>query len=91
VPHNPTTFQNNSTVDTFRPMGRHRPIPAAPAISTVHIVLDTNVLLGRLVMVIQKFVEDIERMGWPSSVVVPNVVISELDWWVLFYVLSISA
>ena len=31
-------------------------------------------------MVVQKFVADIERMKWPSVVVIPNVVISELDW-----------
>lgn len=33
-------------------------------------------------MVIQKFVADIERMKWPSVVVIPSVVISELDWYV---------
>jgi predicted ribonuclease YlaK len=43
------------------------------------VVLDTNVLLDYL-MVIQKFVADIERMEWPSVVVIPSVVISELDW-----------
>jgi len=33
-------------------------------------------------MVIQKFVADIERTKWPSVVVIPSVVISELDWYV---------
>jgi len=31
-------------------------------------------------MVIQKFVEDVERIEWPAVVVIPQVVISELDW-----------
>lgn len=43
------------------------------------VVVDTNVLLEYL-MVIQKFVADIERTEWPSVVVIPSVVISELDW-----------
>jgi hypothetical protein len=51
--------------------------PVQPRAITV--VLDTNVLLDYL-MVIQKFVGDVERMKWPSVVVIPSVVISELDW-----------
>lgn len=31
-------------------------------------------------MVVQKFVADIEKTKWPSVVVIPSVVISELDW-----------
>jgi len=42
-------------------------------------VVDTNVLLDYL-MLIQKFVADIERTKWPTVVVIPSVVISELDW-----------
>lgn len=42
-------------------------------------MVDTNVLLDYL-MVIQKFVADVERTKWPSVVVIPSVVISELDW-----------
>lgn len=58
-------------------------IPTSPiqpqAIKGVTVVVDTNVLLDYL-MVIQKFVADIERTKWPSVVVIPSVVISELDW-----------
>jgi len=55
-------------------------LPAQPqAITEVTVVVDTNVLLDYL-MVIQKFVADIERTKWPSVVVIPSVVISELDW-----------
>ena len=54
--------------------------PAKPQVMTrVTIVIDTNVLLDYL-MVIQKFVADVEKTGWPSVVVIPSVVISELDW-----------
>ena len=47
----------------------------------VTIVVDTNVLLDYLV-VIQKLVGDIEKTEWPSVVLIPGVVISELDWYV---------
>lgn len=49
------------------------------AITGATIVVDTNVLLDYL-MVVQRFVTDIENAKWPSVVVIPNVVISELDW-----------
>jgi len=59
------------------------PTPTPPtqshAITRVTVVVDTNVLLDYL-MVIQKFVGDIERTKWPCVVVIPSVVISELDW-----------
>ena len=58
-----------------------RPPPQPHAITGVTVVVDTNVLLDYL-MVIQKFVADIERTKWPSVVVIPSVVISELDWYV---------
>ena len=57
------------------------PPPQPHAITGVTVVVDTNVLLDYL-MVIQKFVADIERTKWPSVVVIPSVVISELDWYV---------
>lgn len=67
----------------YDPSGFDRTTPTPPAqpqaITGITIVVDTNVLLDYL-MVIQKFVADIERMRWPSVVVIPNVVISELDW-----------
>ena len=54
--------------------------PAKPqAITEATIVVDTNVLLDYL-MVIQKLVADIERTKWPSVIIIPSVVISELDW-----------
>jgi hypothetical protein len=54
--------------------------PSQPHARTgVTVIVDTNVLLDYL-MVIQKFVADIERMKWPSVIVIPSVVISELDW-----------
>ena len=55
------------------------PPPKPHAITGVTVIVDTNVLLDYL-MVVQKFVADIERMKWPSVVVIPSVVISELDW-----------
>lgn len=44
----------------------------------ISIVLDTNVLLGHL-EVMQQFAEDIEKVGEPISVVIPGVVVQELD------------
>ena len=56
--------------------------PAKPqAIMEATVVVDTNVLLDYL-MVIQKLVADIERTKWASVIVIPSVVISELDWYV---------
>lgn len=59
------------------------PTPTPPtqpqAITKVTVIVDTNVLLDYL-MVIQKFVADTEQAEWPSVVVIPSVVISELDW-----------
>ena len=57
------------------------PPPQPHVITGVTVIIDTNVLLDYL-MVIQKFVADVERMKWPSVVVIPSVVISELDWYV---------
>jgi len=57
------------------------PPPQPHPITGVTVVVDTNVLLDYL-MVIQKFVADIERTKWSSVVVIPSVVISELDWYV---------
>lgn len=48
-------------------------------IAGVTVVVDTNVLLDYLV-VIQRFVADLEKTKWPSVVIIPSVVISELDW-----------
>lgn len=54
--------------------------PTQPqAITKATVIVDTNVLLDYL-MVIQKFVADIEQAEWPSVVVIPSAVISELDW-----------
>lgn len=54
--------------------------PTQPQVLTkVTVVVDTNVLLDYL-MVIRKFVADIERTKWPSVIIIPSVVISELDW-----------
>ena len=55
------------------------PPPQPHAITGVTVVVDTNVLVDYL-MVIQKFVGDIESTKWPSVVIIPSVVISELDW-----------
>lgn len=54
--------------------------PTKPQATTeATIVVDTNVLLDCL-LVIQKLVADIEKTRWPSVIVIPGVVISELDW-----------
>lgn len=46
-----------------------------------YLVLDTNVLLGHL-DVLQQFVDDVERTSAPVIVIVPGVVLSELDGYV---------
>jgi hypothetical protein len=54
--------------------------PAQPQVVTkVTVVIDTNVLLDYL-MVIQKFVADVEKTRRPCVIVIPSVVVSELDW-----------
>lgn len=45
---------------------------------TCYVVVDTNVLLHHL-EVLQQFVEDAERLGAPTVVVIPGIVIQELD------------
>jgi rRNA-processing protein FCF1 len=42
------------------------------------VVIDTNILLHHLV-VLQQFVEDIQRLSLPTIIVVPGIVIHELD------------
>lgn len=44
----------------------------------ISIVLDTNVLLGQL-DVMQQFAEDVAKVGEPISIVIPGVVVQELD------------
>lgn len=46
------------------------------------LVVDTNILLHRF-EVLTQFVEDIERNGFPVIVIIPSVVVSELDGCVL--------
>jgi len=77
----PHPSQNYGTCYDVGHLGYPTLTPPAPpqAIAGVTIVVDTNVLLDYLV-VIQKFVTDIEKTKWPSVVVIPSVVISELDW-----------
>ncbi|KAH8118312.1 hypothetical protein DFH11DRAFT_1686509 [Phellopilus nigrolimitatus] len=45
----------------------------------ISIVLDTNVLL-RYIEVIQQFAEDVRRAGEPIFIVIPGVVVQELDY-----------
>ncbi|KAF8621620.1 hypothetical protein AX15_007638 [Amanita polypyramis BW_CC] len=47
-------------------------------VSTIYVVLDTNILLHHFDVVVQ-FVSDIERQALPITIVVPGVVIYELD------------
>jgi rRNA-processing protein FCF1 len=47
-------------------------------VSTIYIVVDTNILLHQFDVMVQ-FVSDIERQGLPVAIVVPGVVIYELD------------
>jgi len=42
------------------------------------VVIDTNILLHSL-EVLQQFVEDIEKLSVPTIIVVPGIVIHELD------------
>jgi rRNA-processing protein FCF1 len=42
------------------------------------VVIDTNLLLHHL-KVLQQFVEDIENLSLPTIIVVPGIVIHELD------------
>lgn len=50
----------------------------APSGDMLYIVVDTNVLIDHL-NVVTRFIEDIEALTLPVVIVVPNVVISELD------------
>ena len=45
---------------------------------TIYIVLDTNILLHHFDVVVQ-FVSDIERQALPITIIIPGVVIYELD------------
>ncbi|KAM6495792.1 PIN domain containing protein [Amanita muscaria] len=47
-------------------------------ITTIYIVLDTNILLHHFDVVV-RFVSDFERLGLPATIVIPGVVIYELD------------
>ena len=58
-----------------RTQGPHSPQHVA------YLVLDTNVLLGHL-DVLQQFVDDVEQASAPVIVIVPGVVLSELDGYV---------
>ncbi|SRR5258705_9049810 len=42
------------------------------------VVIDTNILLHNL-EVLQQFVEDIEKLSVPTIIIVPGIVIHELD------------
>jgi rRNA-processing protein FCF1 len=42
------------------------------------VVIDTNILLHNL-EVLQQFVEDIEKLSLPTIILVPGIVIHELD------------
>ncbi|KAI0939206.1 hypothetical protein AcV5_000689 [Taiwanofungus camphoratus] len=50
----------------------------APSGDLLYIVVDTNVLIDHI-NVVTRFIEDIEALTLPVVIVVPNVVISELD------------
>ena len=47
-------------------------------IPELYLVLDTNVLIDYL-DVIKRFNEDIERLSLPITIIIPNVLLSELD------------
>ena len=52
-------------------------------IPELYLVLDTNVLIDYL-DVIKRFNEDIERLSLPITIIIPNVLLSELDGCALF-------
>lgn len=51
-------------------------------IPELYLVLDTNVLIDYL-DVMKRFNEDIERLSLPITIIIPNVLLSELDGCVL--------
>jgi hypothetical protein len=73
-------FNDPSTLTQNRHAQLDVPHNQAKALTGVTVVLDTNVLLSHLI-VIQRFVADIEKLEWPSLIIIPHVVISELDWY----------
>lgn len=46
--------------------------------STIYIVIDTNILLHQFDVLVQ-FVSDVERQALPVTIIIPGVVIYELD------------
>lgn len=50
--------------------------------AALYVVLDTNVLIDHL-SVIQSFVRDVETLALPVKIIIPNVLLSELDGYVL--------
>ncbi|KAF9534214.1 PIN domain-containing protein [Crepidotus variabilis] len=69
----------HSTLEQIRELANKDVEMQAPVSEyTNYLVVDTNVLLHYL-EVLQQFVEDIERLGFPTVVIIPGVVIVELD------------
>ena len=52
--------------------------PQDAFIPELYLVLDTNVLIDYL-DVMKRFNEDIERLSLPITIIIPNVLLSELD------------
>lgn len=48
----------------------------------LYVVIDTNVLIDYR-GILEQFCEDVERIGYPIMIIVPSVVLSELDGYVL--------
>lgn len=48
------------------------------SIAHASLVIDTNVLISYL-DVLQQFADDVDRAGEPISIVIPGVVVQELD------------
>jgi hypothetical protein len=65
---------NRSECVVIMNAGQEAPVTAL----TIYLVLDTNILLHHFDVVVQ-FVSDIERLKLPVTVIIPGVVIYELD------------